>query len=1014
MGVHSFWDIVGPTAKPVRLESLQDRRMAVDASIWIYQFLKAVRDQEGNALKHSHVVGFFRRICKLLYFGIKPVFIFDGGVPALKRSTIQQRKERRQGKRDNAEITARKLLAIQLQKKEGSGEAKSASVEPDRETTGQELFKPQDEWHLPVIPGFQYDQDDQRVVSAETFEKMVNSVDEELDNIDLDSINPASAEFEELPKSTQYLILSTLRLRSRLRMGYTKEQLEHLFPNSMDFSKFQIDMVKRRNFFTQKLMGATGMHDGGSSNPEDEVAKRVSGQLNKEYKLTKSDNGWTLGLGDFDGSETQKAIVLDDKDVEAFDYIRKRGEISKQSPKKSANKAEEHSDEENEDDSEWEEVDVKPQHVQKREDFSIKAARLPNLRREASSAGSQSFLDKRHDHVSPVKRPYSMVRRVDDDLDEEDVQEEEDDYKRQLEEIELIEAAQRSKNAMKQLREQQVSLKRQHVDDGIPVKSSEQLAQRVEPQHQAHAHEVNVITNEGTRSDGNKAPSNIPDSTPAVNDQITAIEKNDASKGKVSSTKTEFPLSENQQNLNHIVSRIPEFDFGSGSSFLFQDTSEADAENKVEGVSAKEKKPVQKPPAWFESSDTPANPYSTSNFVQDKDYANSNELDSNERFKLVSGVDSVNLVHGEKSEDDIEEVIEVKPTRNASKDQVDIEEEAEDSNKERRNERQALAFDYDFSEEEEDNITEGMRKEAQEFATFQSALSNKVVDKAFVEDELFEQQMKDKRDSDEVTPDMISDVQDLLSRFGIPFLTAPMEAEAQCAELLSLRLVDGIITDDSDVFLFGGTKIYKNMFQEKNYVEFYDEHSISQNLGLDRDRMIELAQLLGSDYTNGIKGMGPVSSMEVLAEFGNLIKFRKWYNEGQFDTAKQKSENSFEKNLRKKLVKNEVVLSTEFPSDVVREAYLRPDVDHDETAFTWGNPDLDMLREFMRTHVGWPQEKSDEILVPLIRDINSRKKQARQMKLNEFFPTSYMDDKKLNLGKRITTATAKLKQQRIK
>jgi hypothetical protein len=32
--------------------------------------------------------GFLRRINKLLFHGIKPVFVFDGGAPALKRSTI--------------------------------------------------------------------------------------------------------------------------------------------------------------------------------------------------------------------------------------------------------------------------------------------------------------------------------------------------------------------------------------------------------------------------------------------------------------------------------------------------------------------------------------------------------------------------------------------------------------------------------------------------------------------------------------------------------------------------------------------------------------------------------------------------------------------------------------------------------------------------------------------------------------------------------------------------------------
>ena len=88
MGVQGLWTLVTPAARPIQLESLRNRKMAVDASIWIHQFMRTMRDKEGNALRNGHLLGFFRRLCKLLFYNIKPVFVFDGGAPALKRSTI--------------------------------------------------------------------------------------------------------------------------------------------------------------------------------------------------------------------------------------------------------------------------------------------------------------------------------------------------------------------------------------------------------------------------------------------------------------------------------------------------------------------------------------------------------------------------------------------------------------------------------------------------------------------------------------------------------------------------------------------------------------------------------------------------------------------------------------------------------------------------------------------------------------------------------------------------------------
>ena len=60
------------------------------------QFVKAMRDEKGEMVRNAHLLGFFRRICKLLFLRTKPVFVFDGGTPALKRRTVIARRRQRE------------------------------------------------------------------------------------------------------------------------------------------------------------------------------------------------------------------------------------------------------------------------------------------------------------------------------------------------------------------------------------------------------------------------------------------------------------------------------------------------------------------------------------------------------------------------------------------------------------------------------------------------------------------------------------------------------------------------------------------------------------------------------------------------------------------------------------------------------------------------------------------------------------------------------------------------------
>ncbi|KAL5974329.1 hypothetical protein ACLOJK_030993 [Asimina triloba] len=115
--------------------------------------------------------------------------------------------------------------------------------------------------------------------------------------------------------------------------------------------------------------------------------------------------------------------------------------------------------------------------------------------------------------------------------------------------------------------------------------------------------------------------------------------------------------------------------------------------------------------------------------------------------------------------------------------------------------------------------------------------------------------------------------------FGLPYIIAPMEAEAQCAYMELMNLVDGVVTDDSDVFLFGARSVYKNIFDDRKYVETYFMKDIESELGLTREKLIHMALLLGSDYTEGVSGIGIVNAIEVVHAFpeeDGLQKFREW------------------------------------------------------------------------------------------------------------------------------------------
>lgn len=84
-------------SKEISMQDLSGKVVAIDSYNTLYQFITTIRGQDGTPLMDSHgnvtshLVGLFSRTANFMQNGIKPVFVFDGEMPALKRLEIERR-----------------------------------------------------------------------------------------------------------------------------------------------------------------------------------------------------------------------------------------------------------------------------------------------------------------------------------------------------------------------------------------------------------------------------------------------------------------------------------------------------------------------------------------------------------------------------------------------------------------------------------------------------------------------------------------------------------------------------------------------------------------------------------------------------------------------------------------------------------------------------------------------------------------------------------------------------------
>ncbi|WP_094227511.1 flap endonuclease-1 [Methanolobus psychrotolerans] len=147
---------------------------------------------------------------------------------------------------------------------------------------------------------------------------------------------------------------------------------------------------------------------------------------------------------------------------------------------------------------------------------------------------------------------------------------------------------------------------------------------------------------------------------------------------------------------------------------------------------------------------------------------------------------------------------------------------------------------------------------------------------------LAEEAYKYAQASSKVDASIVEDSKKLLTAMGIPFVDAPSEGEAQAAYMVKKGDADKIASQDYDSLLFGSPLVVRNLtvsgkrkLQKKNiYVDVKPEIiSLKDNLnelGISHSQLIDIALCIGTDFNEGLEGIGPKTALKLIKEHGNI------------------------------------------------------------------------------------------------------------------------------------------------
>jgi len=121
-----------------------------------------------------------------------------------------------------------------------------------------------------------------------------------------------------------------------------------------------------------------------------------------------------------------------------------------------------------------------------------------------------------------------------------------------------------------------------------------------------------------------------------------------------------------------------------------------------------------------------------------------------------------------------------------------------------------------------------------------------------------------------ITDQDFKNIKNLLTIFGIPYITAEGEAEILCAELVKRGIADAVMTKDTDVLACCvPIMLYDVDLAQKEFIQIRIE-TILSGLDLNEASWLDLCIMCGTDFNDNIPRVGPITSYNYIKQYKTI------------------------------------------------------------------------------------------------------------------------------------------------